>query len=280
MKIKKKQNNKNSKNNKNNDKNNNKNDSKNKKGNKMQFKRVEYCGKHYSVFEYGTGFLLGAVLGYVVANVIYEKMMIALILAICFGVVGSVIYVNHLFKKRKEEFSHEFCDYLDSICNSLSCGKNTYESFVSADYDMRGLYAKESPICIESAKLVNGLKTGRGINELLFEMAENSLCEDVKIFGDVYDICNKTGGNLKKVVVESKNIIIEKISIESEIRTMLSEPKNELNIMSAMPIAIVMALKMISNNSDEGSSFFINTIALIIFGASYYLGQKLVNIKV
>ena len=96
-----------------------------------------YCGKRYGIVEYGTGFLIGFVLGYMAAVVIYGILVVNLIAALIAGMVMSKVYVNILIAKRQKEFTFEFCDYLDAISSSLSCGKNTFEAFLIANDDMQ-----------------------------------------------------------------------------------------------------------------------------------------------
>lgn len=239
-----------------------------------------YCGKRYGPVEYGTGFLLGAAFGYFAAFIIYGVLPAEIVAAAVFGIVGARIYVGFLVKRRKKEFTLEFCDYLDAISSSLSCGKNAYEAFIIADEDMHGLYSASSPICIESLRISNGLRSGRGIDELLRFMAMRSKSEDVEIFADVFSICNTAGGNLRQTVNETKATITEKINMENEIKSSLAAPKNELNIMAAMPIAITAALRVLGDSIVGENTFFVNTVAVCLFIGAYYLGLRMVRIEV
>lgn len=239
-----------------------------------------YCGKRYGVAEYGTGFLLGAVPGYLAASVIYGILAVNIIAAVAAGVLGTKVYIDFLINRRRKEFTLEFCDYLDAVSSCLSCGKNAYEAFVTANEDMQGLYSPASPICVESLRVSNGLKSGRSIDDLLRSMAARSRSEDVEIFADVFSICNTAGGNLRQTVNETKATIIEKINIENEIATSLAAPKNELNIMAVMPVAITAALRILGDNLAGGTSFIVSTIAVALFAFSYRLGLKIVQIEV
>lgn len=239
-----------------------------------------YCGKRYGTLEYGTGFLLGAASGYFAASIIYGMILMEIIAATAAGVLGMKVYIGYLVNRRRKEFTLEFCDYLDAVCSSLSCGKNAYEAFVIADEDMHGLYPQNAPICVESMRVSNGLRSGRSIDELLKGMAIRSKSEDVEIFADVFSICNTAGGNLKQTVNDTKVAIVEKINIENEISASLAAPKNELNIMAVMPIAITSALRVLGDSVVGGNTFIINTIAIFVFVASYGIGLKMVRIEV
>lgn len=242
--------------------------------------KTECCGKMYGASHFAVGFLIFGILGFFVSHIIYGILFIDLIFSVISGLVGSRIYVKRLVSKREKEFVSEFCDYLDSFTGSLSGGRNSYDSFLEADEDICQLYGSDAPICVESSRLVDGLKSGRAAEDMLRLMAKDTGCEDVYIFSDVYALCNTVGGDLKLVTADIKNVLLEKIAVETEIQTELSEPKNELNIMILMPLVISLMLRLVSGGAFGESSIAVNTVAVMIFVFSYALGQKLISVKV
>ena len=190
--------------------------------------------------------------------------------------------MSYLKEKRKKEFLNQFCDYLDSIATSLAVGRNGYDSFLSADEDMRELYERHTPIVHASGRVAEGLKNGRTVSELLVEMASATGCSDVRTFGEIYSICNTAGGDLRHIVGDTRNMIIEKIAVEQEIQTVLAGPRNELNIMVIMPLIILASLRLLGGGliTDDASSLAVNAVALGIFLFSYWLGRNIVDIRV
>lgn len=240
----------------------------------------EYCGKKYGVRDYIFGFFIGAFLGYIAFWAMYGDLKIVAFFSVLSGVLLSRIFVSSLINRRKDQFVNQFCDYLDSISGALSCGKNTYDAFISANEDMHELYTVSSPICYESGRLVRGLEMGTDIEELLYNMGQDSLCEDAKLFADVYSMCNKYGGNLKDVVAESKNTLLEKSAVESEISTALAAPRNELNIMAAMPFVITACMRFFKVGASDGEFIALDIFITVVFALSYFIGLKIVDIKV
>ena len=118
----------------------------------------DYCGKRYGFSSYLTGFLIGAVLGYTVSEIIYEDVRFNLVLALFFGLIGARWFVYSLISNRKKRFTEEFCDYLDCISSSFACGKNTYEAFLTADDDIRDLHRKQA-----DCRRIKKRQTYRGI---------------------------------------------------------------------------------------------------------------------
>ncbi len=242
--------------------------------------RHEYCGKVYGLYHLIPLFLIFFCLGFVISEIIYSNLLINVIFSSVSGAVGAYACISVRIGRRKREFKLEFCDFLDSLSSSFSCGRNSYDAIIFAEEEMRSLYGNDAPICFAAGKVVDGIKNGRDLGEALNEMAINSECEDAIIFADVYSICSEKGGNLKDIALDVKNVIVEKIAVEAEISTLLSEPKNELNIMSCMPLVISLSFKLFSTGVSTDNSFLISTITLVIFAFSYLLGRKIVAVKV
>jgi hypothetical protein len=67
-----------------------------------------------------------------------------------------------------------------------------------------------------------------------------------------------------------------------EIKTMLTEKENELNIMMVMPIIIMIALSGMGSMSAVANTSFtviVKIVAIGLFVAAYMMGRKIVNIR-
>ena len=202
----------------------------------------EYCGKKYGLKEYFTGFAIGFFFGFIASAAMYGNTVVCVAFSTVSGFFSSFVFVKNRIKHRKKLFISQFCDYLDSLSGALSCGKNAHDSFLSANGDMHELFGKASPICCESQKLVRGLSMGRSIEELLYEMGKNSL--------------------------------------EAEIGTALAGPKNELNIMAAMPFVITACMRFFKVGGVSGEVTLLSIFIPCVFLISYAIGLKIVDIKV
>ena len=117
----------------------------------------------------------------------------------------------------------------------------------------------------------------------MLDFAERSGLEDVRSFADVFEVCNRKGGNLKKIVTQTRDIISEKMEIEMEIDTLLAGNKNELNIMMVMPLIIVFMLNGLGTGTVNANTFqniALKLFCIALFGVAYYLGKKLTDIKI
>lgn len=238
------------------------------------------CGKQYGIRQAGIGFLLGMPIGFLIGYILFQRFPLELMLLILGGLVGARAYPLFLMEKREQVFRLQFCDYLDSISMSLACGRNTYDTFLSASADMRALYSEEAPICLAGEYIAGNLMAGERLSTLLETVAKESNCEDVQTFGNVYLICEQAGGNLKQVVDQSRNMLTEKISIEAEISVLLAGPKNELYLMTGMPLLILTAMKLLSTDLFTAEHLAINLVALVLFTFAFLLGRNMVKIRV
>ena len=111
--------------------------------------------------------------------------------------------------------------------------------------------------------------------------AQRSGLDDVDSFANVFEVCNRKGGNLKQIVGETRSVINDKIEIEMEIQTMVAASKNELNIMMVMPFIIMLTMRGLGDSMTGNSivNIIVKFVALGIFVAAYVVGIRLVDIK-
>ena len=94
---------------------------------------------------------------------------------------------------------------------------------------------------------------------------------------------NRYGGDMRRVVGETREIINDKIEMEMEIRTLLTANKNDLNIMIILPVLLMLMLNGMGNMSivqNTPLNVIVKIGVLILFGVAYYMGRKIVDIKI
>ena len=199
-----------------------------------------------------------------------------------FFVGAAVIFAffrNPVFMLLREQFK----DLLESLTASYSAGRNTPDAFKDATDDMISIYGDDADIVLELQSICAGLGNNINIEQLLLDFAKRSGLDDVMSFANVFEVCNRQGSDLKRIVSDTRDIINDKIEIEMEIETMLSGNKNELNVMMAMPVVVVLSLSTMGTGtvvSNAPVNLIIKLICLGIFGAAYMIGRKIVNIKI
>lgn len=174
----------------------------------MKRNNKEYLGVTYGRKYKLSGFLIGFSIGFLGGMVLFANYKASLVFALMFGIFFIKKWIDFWLEKRKQNFLYQFCDFLDSISTSLSCGKNSYYAFLNADRDMKALYGPNEPVCIVCSRLTEGMENGEPVSVLLFQMAEDSMCHEVRTFAMIYSIGVSVGGNLKHIVDYQKDAVV------------------------------------------------------------------------
>lgn len=225
----------------------------------------------------GLGVAGAVAIGYVFFNSLIAAGVIAL---------GGALFLQKPFeeyqkKKRLKKLLLEFKDLLETLTSSYSAGQTTSRAFADAQSEMSNLYGEEADIVAELKMINVGLQHNYNIEDLLLNFAARSGLDDVDSFANVFEVCNRKGGNLKQIVGETRSVINDKIEIEMEIQTMVAASRNELNIMMVMPFIIMFTMRGLGDSMTDNSmiNLAVKFIALGIFAGAYVLGLKLVDIK-
>ena len=243
---------------------------------------LDYNYYEYKISEKILYFLLGAVVGGIVAYIFYESLILSAIVALIAGFAFLPIRKKQIIEKRRNKLLLQFKDMLESLNTSIGAGLNIMDSFSNAADDMAAQYGEESLI-FEELKIINsGIYNNINVEELLLDMGERSQIPDIVSFANVFDTCYRKGGNIKEVIKNTYQIICDKIDIQLEIKTMVSGNKGELTAMTVMPVVFVFLLKCLGTDVIDLTSSLgriTTTGAIIIFVVAYFIGKKILDIK-
>ena len=193
------------------------------------------------------------------------------------------IYKNGRLKKRQDKLRIQFRDMMESLTASLSTGSNVLNAFNSALIDLKMQYTESDYIIIELQEIVDCIASNVNAEAAIHFFGERSGIEDIQTFADVFEICYRRGGDMKRIVRRTYDVISDKMAINDEIETKLTSNKMQHNAMSVMPIVVVALLRV--TNASFAESFatvqgvLVNTVAIVIFVSAYKYGKKIIDIK-
>lgn len=241
----------------------------------------DYHIYHMTILDRLKGALGGMAMGVAVGYVFFSNWYVAALLAVIVAVKAQKPYREYLRKKRLKKLLLEFKDLLEALTASYSSGQTTTRAFLDAQKEMSDLFGEGADIVQELTVINVGLQHNYNIEDLLFNFAQRSGLEDVESFANVFEVCNRKGGNLKQIVGETRSVINDKIEIEMEIQTMVAASRNDLNIMMVLPFIIMLAMRGLGDNMTGNSliNVIVKLVVLGIFAAAYMLGIKIVEIK-
>lgn len=244
---------------------------------------VDYHVYHMTKADYFLAYLLGILIGGVVTYAFFRGILFILIGAVVCAWNAPKLYNDYKRKQRQKQLLMQFKDLLESLTASYSAGQNTLGAFTDALGDMSSIYGEESDIVQEIQLICAGISNNINIEVLLLDFANRSGLDDVMSFANVFEICSRQGGDMKKIVADTREIINDKIEIEMEIETMISGNKNELNVMMIMPVVVVLSLSSLGTMTIVSNSLMnvvVKIVCISIFAIAYMIGKKVVDIKI
>ena len=259
--------------------------------------RVYYLSAAEKLGYFLLAFAAGAAVGYLFyggigkdeygAPTLLTRVLNVIIMAVCGAVAGKVflpIRQRQILELRKNNLKTQFRDMLEALSTSLGSGKNVPESFAAVYEDIKNQYEEDAFILKELEIINSGMANGINIEDLINDFGTRSGCPDIEDFAGVFEICYRRGGNIKDTIQNTCGILGDKMSVMEEIETTVSGSKNEQYIMLVLPILLIGMIKVSSPEFAENfvtpSGLVATTIALAMFVAAYFLGKKLLDIKV
>ena len=177
-----------------------------------------------------------------------------------------------LIRERKKNLNYQFKDALNALSVSVQAGYSVENAVIACSRDLERLYPQEADIVREFHYMETQLKVSVPV-------------EDIENFAAVFYTAKRTGGDMNRIIQTSSRMLGDKIDVRKEIETTLAAKKAEQMIMSLMPAGIILYLKMTSPGFLEvlyGNPFGILAMSLClgIYGLSYWLGRRIVDIEV
>ncbi len=150
----------------------------------------------------------------------------------------------HAFKSnRKRILRDDFKDVVVGLSAALSAGYSMENAlaYVLAELTKSGVknYMRE-----ELKLMMNKVSCGEGIHEAMRELGEKSGIPEISQLAGLLAIGKKYGGNIIYIFRQFSASMAEKSSTELEINTMIASKRLEGRIMTIMPFAIMLYLRI------------------------------------
>ena len=258
--------------------------------------KVYYMSKLEKVLYFLLAFVIGAVVGYLFygglgRDEFGQRTTLSWILDISIptivGLVAGRIFVptrtKQIRDKNARNLNSQFRDFLEAFNTSIGAGKNVVDSFHAVYDDMRIQYEEDAFIVKELEVILSGMANNFAVEDLMEDLGNRSGNDDIVSFANVFRISYRKGGNLKDTINTTHSILSDKMEIKEEIETMVSASKMEQTVMIFMPVGLIGIMKSMSPdfaaNFATPAGIASTTIAIGLFIVSYFVGRKILNIK-
>ena len=226
----------------------------------------------------------GIVIVCVAAYIFYENILMAFILS-------PYVYLHYKQRKKERakkdnnEFCRKFRDGIMSVSFALNVGYSIENAFIQAVEELELIYGRDSDITIKFRYIVVRLGQNENIEDIFMDFAEESKVEDIIYFAEIFRYAKRSGGDLISIIRNTTQIIQQKEGVLSEIDTIISGKRMEQRVMSIIPAAIVVYLKLTAAEFIQplyGNVYgaVIMTVCLIVYVIADMLAKRIVNIEV
>ena len=259
--------------------------------------KVYYMSVAEKIIYFILAFAVGAAVGYLfygglakdefgrsTTTTIVLNIVISTVVGLAAGFLYLPIRTEQIKEKKRNELKLQFREMLDALSTSLGSGKNVIDSFYAALEDMRIIYAEDAFIIRELNIIIDGINNNVDVEKSLMDFGLRSGIDDIESFANVFETCYRKGGNIKDVIRNTQQIITEKMEVEQEIQTVVAASSNEQMIMTVLPIGLVALIKMMSpefsSNFASAAGILSTTIAIVMFVVAFFVGKKILAIKI
>ena len=258
--------------------------------------KVYYMSKLEKILYFLLAFAIGAVVGYLFygglgRDEFGQRTTLSWILDISIpaivGLGAGRIFVptrtKQIRDKNARTLNSQFRDFLEAFNTSIGAGKNVVDSFHAVYDDMRIQFEEDAFIVKELEVILSGMANNFDVEDLMEDLGNRSGNDDIVSFANVFRISYRKGGNLKDTINTTHSILSDKMEIKEEIETMVSASKMEQTVMIFMPVGLIGIMKSMSPdfaaNFATPAGIASTTIAIGLFIVSYFVGRKILNIK-
>lgn len=242
--------------------------------------------KQYSLSKLDTlKFFAAGILITILLAWIFYRSIAAVFLLMPIAVFYVIKKKKELTARRKQQFNIMFKDMIIAMSAALSSGYSLENSVIESYKEMKLLYGEKSSICVELDRISRKVKLNIPIENLFLELAEKSDIEDVKLFAQIISVAKRTGGNMIGIIRNTADTISRKVETKQEIEILISAKRLEQKIMSVVPIFIISYINITSPEFfdvmyETLMGRLIMTVCMVLYLASCYLSERIVNIEI
>ena len=188
-------------------------------------------------------------------------------------------------EKRQELFRKMFREWILLLASSLTAGYSMENALVQSYQELCLMFPKGG-IMQEELKMMLAKAGNNQRPEILFdELAEKYPYEEVQSFAEVFKAARISGGSLQTVIRGTAAQMAEIMDTRREIRTLLAARVYEQRIMSVMPAAVLLYIRLGSGEFLEGlyhnmTGALVMSVCLGIYGAAYWMGKRMVQFEI
>lgn len=247
-------------------------------------KKKNYWQQGIRKSEYLVAFLQGSFLIGLVSYLFYGTWVCAILFS-PYLIWYMKSWEKQLIKKKQNSFRLQFKEAIQSLSAALNVGYSVENAMRETVKDLKGIYKQDDTILHEFSYMIRQLQMNVTVETVLQNFAKRTGDEDVQTFVTVFNMAKRSGGDTLEIIRSAVRQMGEKIDVEREIVTLMSAKKMEFRIMTVIPMAMILYLKLsfpefldVLYGNVIGA--VIMSLCLLIYLGAYEVGKRIVEIEV
>lgn len=225
------------------------------------------------------------ILSIAIALLLYRNILFAIVIIPFTKKLKSYV-VDLIIDKRKQEYLIQFKDFLFMTSTAIGAGRSMKDAVGETIPGIRDIHGKEAVLAGELDKVYERMEVG-GENDVdvLMDLALSSGMEDCVDFVSIYSICKSTGASLILALNKAASVIIEKMTIDREIRELVKRKESEGIVIFIMPVVVLLFMNICAPDYvaplyDTWAGRVIMTVVLAGNIGIYGMIRKITNVQV
>lgn len=188
-------------------------------------------------------------------------------------------------KKKEEQFLSQFREWILLLASSLSAGYSVENAFAQSLRELRLLFPQGGLMVDELRGMLAKAENNQSPEILLDGLAQRYPFGEVVSFAEVFRTARGSGGSLNAVIRSTAAKMAEVMDTRREIDTLLSARVYEQKIMTVMPAAVLLYIRLGSAEFVDGlyhnpAGVGVMTLCLGIYLSAYLIGKRMVQFDI
>jgi tight adherence protein B len=242
--------------------------------------RLARTGRRISVGQYAMT-IVGITLlaGFTLASTTPIGVVASLLVGLLIGTALPHMVVGRMGKRRVAAFVGLFPEAIDLMVRALRSGLPISEAIIGAGREIG------NPIGIELGRVEAGLRMGRDLEKLLWDIANRIDVPEFRFFIIALSVQRETGGNLAETLANLADVLRRRRQMRAKVRAMSSETRMTTMILAGMPVLVIVLLMLSSPNYlvplySDVRGFLLDGLALVMLATGVGIMTKMARFEI
>ncbi len=188
-------------------------------------------------------------------------------------------------ENRRKLLEYQFYDVLQGLHTAIRTGYSMEQAVSECRKEIQQIYGKKNDFVTELLFMAKQMRIGIPIEQLFLDLGQRSGVEDIRYFGEIFQINRRSGGNLAQIIEKLVKVLGEKNQVKKDIDVAISGKRFEQSIMSVVPGGIILYMQVTSDGFldvlyHNAFGGLVMSVCLIIYIFSFWLGRKIIRISI